>query len=544
MDEKDFIHQVDSFQEFLPRLGTGQWFTASVSTETTSPLGREMRGLYCALIHRTHVEQSLSRFDWDLKKTTGRPGFSTSGRGIRYQRFGSSEGVEPLIHCRHFHKLRDDYLEVAEEFRLFHDLYLDPKSHELARFNYEDGADEIVGRPIPGGYELRMREVREFLAAKRMHLALFFDIIRFAAETAGPIPEADDEKTDKDLKLAYTFGAKEGGSRLVGKKLIPPLPRRELRIWPFEWGARKKERFDTFVIGRDSDGNLVKHTCDPEKLSNFRKNPGAPHYMTPVFFDRAVLQQYLDRPDKYTVDDGTLSRASLWILRIDNDHPTHVVVALGDLGRDLPERERGHWLSHNVPPEGGYSKTARARAFDGEFADATRSDLRFKALFTQCQKEWYEARGWHIFLPLTEKDHHFFQALRIPLTEDQREFDGQVLGLARILVDSLPETELRKRFGKPEDDTTVVRALVLLERLLTALGVADTSGHIEKLRLIQTLRSSGAAHRKGESYKKLAARLGSDPLPRIFEKLLDDACGVLETLLAVRATPLAGGDPP
>jgi aspartyl-tRNA(Asn)/glutamyl-tRNA(Gln) amidotransferase subunit A len=47
--------------------------------------------------------------------------------------------------------------------------------------------------------------------------------------------------------------------------------------------------------------------------------------LTPVFFRRAVLAKYLAEPERYEVGDGDLRCSGFWSLRMDNDHPQHVV---------------------------------------------------------------------------------------------------------------------------------------------------------------------------------------------------------------------------
>ena len=61
----------------------------------------------------------------------------------KYLRYGVDNGVEPLIFDRNFHRLRDDYREISEEFRLFHDLYHERKTGQYIKID-EDGNEEIV----------------------------------------------------------------------------------------------------------------------------------------------------------------------------------------------------------------------------------------------------------------------------------------------------------------------------------------------------------------------------------------------------------------
>ncbi len=71
----------------------------------------------------------------------------------------------------------------------------------------------------------------------------------------------------------------------------------------------------------------------------------------------------------------------MWGIRIDNNNPDYVCVFLGDLGRDLPEKDQIYWKSYNIPPEGEISETYFRRSFLGQFADPSSEDLIFKHKF-------------------------------------------------------------------------------------------------------------------------------------------------------------------
>src|SRR3989449_7861468 len=165
--------------------------------------------------------------------------------------------------------------------------------------------------------------------------------------------------------------------------------------------------FPYTTLFRSGDGEPVEHTSNHEKLGNyFGANADAPHYLTPIYFRKEVLGKYYGDPDRYSVSDGRLSCFALWGCQIDNNHPTHVVVFLGDLGRDLPYEERLHWRQFNVPPEGGVSKTNFQRSFLAQFADAEASDLTFRQEFSEIMNQWEMACGWPLFLALSPDDEH------------------------------------------------------------------------------------------------------------------------------------------
>jgi hypothetical protein len=169
---------------------------------------------------------------------------------------------------------------------------------------------------------------------------------------------------------------------------LPP-DRSECGIWPFE----AVKEYLSFIIDEDVRGRPVEHSCNPALLANnFGANPGAPHYLTPVFFQREVLRKYYENSNQYEIEDGSVECTGMWHLRADNNHADHVVVFLGDLGRDLPTSEQRHWRHHNVLPEDReLSETAIRRSFLGEWADAELPDFLFKHAYAAANEAWLAA---------------------------------------------------------------------------------------------------------------------------------------------------------
>jgi len=58
-------------------------------------------------------------------------------------------------------------------------------------------------------------------------------------------------------------------------------------VWPYE---EDDTHYPEFIIGTDGDGRDMLFSCEHERLANyFGANPQAPHYLTPVYFRRSVL---------------------------------------------------------------------------------------------------------------------------------------------------------------------------------------------------------------------------------------------------------------
>jgi hypothetical protein len=122
-----------------------------------------------------------------------------------------------------------------------------------------------------------------------------------------------------------------------------------------------------------------------------------------------------------------------------------------------------------------------------------------------------------------------FDALHIPLSENQAEFDGQVLALAKVLVDSLNEEALAKSGITLVKD---MKGISKLDSFLELQRFAYRDEVVQFLRDLYSLRSSGSGHRKGSGYQKAAAKFNIPGAGFIhgFEGILKRATEVLERL--------------
>ena len=364
--------------------------------------------------------------------------------------------------------------------------------------------------------KIRLLEIRQFCAVRDMHLALFIDSVEhsgYSLQELG-LKEGGGDLTEDLLIFGlyngdYTgFSGKKAFSRLLGKRLVPPLPKEKSGFWGFTEPVSPK--YVDFIIGVDEDGNEVTSTSSEDELSNyFGANPGRPHYLTPVFFRKAVLDKYHQQGGKYSVEPGYLRCAGLWGIRIDNHLRDYVVAWLGDLGRDLPYQEQLHWRSFNIPPTGSISETFFRQQILGEWVDTERPEHLFKYEYSALAGRSQHLLEWQVLLPLSTEDQHYLQAIRIPATDEQRNFDEFILALTRILVDSLNEKELN-RLVSAQDREEAKGGISRLEKAFENRLVPGYAEHIRFLRDLQDLRSSGVAHRKGRNYRRLAGKIGID----------------------------------
>ena len=530
--------QLDIIEKMLPKVGKEQWQTLYLNGDAPP----DRFGIWCALLNKEAAAKAMTHDSWDLTIGDGMPGFSqswTAGAEVTtYERFGSSPGVRPLILHRSFEGAFRQYVELDEEFRLYHNLAKDRRRGLLLSFDASGREIEVV-RITPNKVQAQLKYLRQFQAGTGLHLAVYIDSRRYSQIRLTDIPEDEQRRVEAANSLRWNRTIAESPnwvskkefetfSRLLGKAILPPPSRAHAGVWPFT--EDNTEPDVEFIIGVDQDGNEVEFTSNHNDLSNnFGANPGAHHYLTPVYFRREVLGKYYSEHERYSVSDGQLNCLGLWSCRIDNDLASHVVVWLGDLGRDLPYEERLHWRQFNVPPEGGVSETSFHRNILAEFTDAAAPDLVFRRKYSDLMTEWEEMQGWPLFLPPSPGDDHLLNTIRVPVTNSQGEFDEQVIHLAKLLVDSLNEKELKSRATGLENGAKGIRKL---DGFLEATQFPQRRELVQFLKNLQTLRSTGSAHRKGSRYKKITTKLGVQSLrkPDAFRQLLGRAAMLLQAL--------------
>ena len=510
---------------------------------------KKVFGIYCALIPSHQVERVLVKSSWDLSLGHGIPStieyYRSGKRRVEYLRYGDDNGIEPLIINHYFNESqtnygkRGNYSEISEEFRFFHRLYHDREKDEYIKID-DEGNEYLVAVVESDCIQMRLKEIREFLTVKEMHLSIQFSFRGDSKNSLEELRVSEDEtqsitETTKYGDICWWHWRHRFDSNirmLEGKRLIKPLPKSKSSFA----GFAEEPKYVEFIIDVDENGTEITHTCNPTKLWRYDRNRDAPSDLTPVHFRKQVLDKYYDKPSIYSVEDSGVS-CPWWVVRIDNHHEDKVIVLLRDLSL-LPYTEQQHWRTYNIPPEGGLSRTYFERYLKGSFtAISDQPEHLFKYRYAHLQKEAESYLGWQLLRPLDPRDEHHLKSLRIPSTDEQRDFDELVLSLTKILIDSINQKELKKLISleqeqnlTPDQKESLKGSIGCLEIALNSCGVNDAADHVAFLRKLQSLRSSGSAHLKGSKYQKIAKDFGieSKGLREVFAGILWKALDVLD----------------
>lgn len=467
-------------------------------------------GFWAAVIPKDELDAVFEKCEWDCTVGTQAPGFICAGSNASYQRLPTEfVSCENIVNYRDFFGVKPEYVELVDEFKLLNNLFYDAQEDKYYAISNSGESIEVARIENRTCAFVKLQYLMRYATARQMALLLFYDI---RVEIRGSLKDnslSEFHEEYKDDSIYYEiWGSELAGieatvySVLRGKKVFLPRPVEECGYWPYE----KEKKYEEYIIGIDQFGEPIRYTSNPDMLSNyFGANPGAPHYLTPVFFKKEVLQRYYMHPELFSVRDGYLDCKSLWGMEIDNHHVDDVSVYLGDLGRDLPEEEQKHWLQYNVCTSEKLSRVSFQRDFLCISAPSDMPDLQFLSEFSRIKKKWRSYFSWDLFLPFYADDEYNIKTLRIPTTESQAEFDNQVLSLVKTIIDSLNEKEIVKQL---DDKNDLKGSISKLERWFSERKICEYEPQIKFLRNLQELRSSGTGHRKGSGYEKIRSTFG------------------------------------
>lgn len=531
--EAERLRQGDRRRWFEEECGREPWFLAWQHVYNDDRMG----WLSCYLVPAHDTLAQLESADYGRVPMEFAPIFVGSDSGYRYERTANDEGYEPLIHRRSFHGLHPDEVEVVEEFRLFHNVFR-AADGSLARVSRDGTTDETVVRfDADGTVAFRLGPLRQYLAAKQCTLVACIDWREHGHVSLDAMGIEVGSKRFSGEAWTYALSFGDHGfphSRLLGKKVIEPPPVEESGVWPHY--EERAEEYPSFIIGVDDKGETIEYSCEPDALGTYfdrDPDPNIPHYLTPVHFRREVLERYFARPDRYRVEDGILWCGSLGTLQLDNDHPEHIVVYLGDLGRDLPEGERAHWRLHNIAPEGPpESETSFRRNRLAQFTDPSSSDLVLPRRLREVNEAWTGRYGWPLFKGLSPEDAHEARRLRIPLSDSDPAFDEQVRVLAKITIESI-DPRIRQ-VAPPPPGGQRGGSILRLHDALVGLGAQESVVEERVTSLLGALHAlnNGVRHGKGDDWRRAAAKFGlpGKTRPAAFRDLLEQMLQALDEI--------------
>ncbi|MFN3225395.1 MAG: hypothetical protein ACE360_03995 [Hyphomicrobiales bacterium] len=303
-----------------------------------------------------------------------------------------------------------------------------------------------------------------------------------------------------------------------------------------DWKAELNEdrQHVTFIIFDRKNNKIVETSCAPGHIvSYFEEDSDLPWEVSPAFFRPEVLQKYKSDPEKYRIEDRSISCRNSWYLKTYDINEAGQVHTYICYLADLPYEEQLYWKSFNEEPKANISRRAFQTDIMGQFSDDDDPLFDIKEAVRQLDEKaplWWKRRGKELI-----------DSVLYPATDSVSEWGNEIIGLDQMVVEGFRSRELRKvadaNSGAYDNDWA---SLKMIEVCLVSLGWKATEAVkiVAPLRELHRLRNPVGAHgsprEKAEIVRK--ARTDHDTLRGHFTDL---ASRVHEALAATaKALPV------
>jgi len=473
----------------------------------------EHGGRGCVLVDAGTEEDALRDTTWIGRELGGFSVWSSpSGDGGYDNGLSEDRGgviTEFFVQARNATGTSMPQIDVSHPFLWFWDAFEVPngwhyvsaagREHELIRYERSEDAWKV---------EVRVQELRTFLNTYGKSAIVQLDYVT-------KVVEGDFERVDSDFRNGWAYvdfhavadfltgSSRPSMSRLFGQYVLAGQNTARRPRWEEFHSATEHP---SFIYGTDPEtGEQLTHTCDPDELgSYFDQDNSRLHYLTPIYFKRAVLQDYVAEPGRYEVTPFRLSCFNLWGVDISINGAGLVEVYLGDIGSMVPHEEWGHWRSYNVPPEGKMEEGRVRRDFLNQWASSPDPIGDMRRAREDANDAARQKLGGELWRSLPSDLELQYRSLMGPLTDDPAALIGPLLIIAKVFIDGLDSSLLKKAvLGAKKEE----KSLSLLRKLLTSLGDAADSSKV--LRDLYAMRSrGGVAHLSNSDSKAALAELG------------------------------------
>jgi hypothetical protein len=405
---------------------------------------------------------------------------------------------EALLFLRSVYQDRDTYLELNQRLAHILGVHKIEKRSAYSRVDEETGdLVDIVPFTQENGIvcTIDRKSLTFYLQLTDTVLVQLFDVTRWHKESFSGWHDNDIQHMYTDRKnylFAHYVRSGNKAAYLRGFHLIRPT-QSEKQVLAEWFGERKAKKRYVSVIAHDFKHRKVHRcSCDPRKLGNYFVTSDLPFETSPAFFRPEVLLRYKQDTDKYEIGSGAISCRGAWWLRYNTNDAGQIQLYLIDLSH-LPYSEQLYWQAFNEQPKAGISEQVFRRDFYGEWVSSPDPLEELKQVLQDFPLAHYRGQEVVLWKRPSEKQ---LAKLTYVVTDSPKEWEDQILELAKTLVDGFRKAEIRKIAKVLGCDDPQRGSTLLLKTCLEKKGLDAESVQIinEPLRRLYELRSTIAAH--------------------------------------------------
>ncbi len=445
------------------------------------------------------IEIELDDFQWGFTpdsfgKATFTKLYNGSDEKIVFESGDKYDKYEYLIAYRTFDADYEKEIEINPKLIWYNNLvkvsdgYIEPFSKDY-KIKVSENKIEV------------MRDyLRDFLSAYNKVCIVGFDNRRFFKQDKGI---NKNYITNKNNNFVYcisvdkdTFSNYNYFSSILGKIIVNPFKEPQHTDYKYFY---PDEKYEEFIIAVDqSTGKEIYYTCNENKLSNFfGANKGAPNFLTPVYFDKQVLDKYTNNPAEYFIEDDHIGYLNQWSIPYNINSNDKVSVWLGDLGR-IPNKEQMYWKSFNINPYGGMNEKFLQRQLGAKFTDTIRDEKRLIVMIEKINGIFYKKYNDKLFKDLNEADLQIKNAFSIPTNNSTTSYQTFLMQICKLTVERI-NTKLIKQVVNNESllkgqDGNNLGSRLQLKIMLDNLEFNSSNQLDEILKKVYNSRNKLAGH--------------------------------------------------
>jgi hypothetical protein len=420
---------------------------------------------------------------------------------LAYPGCKSLVGGEKLVFRRHFEGMRNFTVQIEINQKLVHsfDLHYLPERHAYCRLDKNGDLEDVItilnttaAPPYWSGTAVLIaaKDIAEYMALTNQALVRKFDFMRVLFES---FPGWEDAQRSRRSApdLFYNLAVMPGhasyanGCQIIKSSLTPEAMADE---WKRSIDPARR-RYETFKIQDWKNNRLVEWSCAPDSLANYFTESDKPFEVSPAFFKPEVLSKYKADPDKYHIEDRSITCRNSWYLKtydINDAGQVHTYILYL---ANLPYEEQQYWKLFNEWPKEPISKRAFQTDFEGTWATEHDPLQEIRHSIEELDRRrpgWWKPRGDELL-----------RAVLYPATESAKEWGDELLALDQLIVEGFVPKQLRvlaERVGIVIEKNW--GSLKIIEALLLALGTPpdQTSGIMEPLKRLHYLRTKVKGH--------------------------------------------------
>lgn len=262
--------------------------------------------------------------------------------------------------------------------------------------------------------------------------------------------------------------------------------------------GKEDREYASFIINDFKNKKIVEWSSNPKELGSYHVKNDLPFGTSPAFFNPQVLLKYKQDNEKYSFAYRKINIRGGSSIDYDINEEGQVHAYIIDLSR-LSYEEQLYWKSYNEKPKAGIS----SRAFNSDFL--AKWDFEYDPLFSlkEILKKFpminYKGEKIKIWELPNVPNPNLIDNLCYVDTDSKKEWEDQVLNLAKIIIEGLSKKTIIKISKELNCYDKKLRSIKLLSNILNNIKISsdETELVIDPLQSIWNLRSKVVAHAHG-----------------------------------------------